>query len=390
MIVIFISSFFGAIFGLVSGGIAQKILPSFFEKFSLEKRNVEVIKQNIVQEDSAIIDVVEKTSPAVVSIQLSKNISLNSRDSFWEQFFGLEIPEEDGQERTQKQTVGEGSGFLITNDGMIVTNKHVVSETADEYTVTTSDNQKHAAKILAKDPTNDIAILKIDGSDFPTLNLGDSDNLKVGQTVVAIGNSLGEFSNTVSRGIVSGLKRNVVAGSKLEGSEKLTGIIQTDAAINPGNSGGPLLNISGEVVGINVAIVQNAQNIGFALPSNQIKKIVDQIKTTGKISVPYLGVRYIPINKQIQKANDLPFDYGVIVKSGQSLTELAVIPGSPADKAGIVENDIILEMNGEKINEDASLSELIAKRSAGDEISLKIWHKGKEKTIKVRLGEKNN
>lgn len=388
LITILLSSIFGAVFGFMSGGIAQKMLPSFFQKVLSKNQNVEIIKQNIVQEDSAVIDVVEKSSPAVVSIVVSKDVSARGISPF-DQFFGITTPGS-GQNGTTKQTVGEGSGFLITTDGMIVTNKHVVSDETAEYTVVTNDSQKHPAKVLARDPINDIAILKIEGSDLPILALGDSDNLKVGQTTIAIGNSLGEFANTVSRGIISGLGRNVVAGSPMDRSERLNGIIQTDAAINSGNSGGPLLNIGGEVIGINVAIVQGAQNIGFALPANQIKKVVDQVKATGKISTPYLGVRYIPIDSQIQKANNLDYNYGVIIKGGQLLTDLAVIPGSPADKAGLVENDIILEIDGKKIDQDSSLTDLISKYDVDDEVMLKISHKGEEKTVKVKLEERKN
>lgn len=388
LLVIFISSFFGAIFGFISGDVMQKLTPNLFRKLLSGEKNIEITKQNIVEEESALIDVVEKTSPAVVSIVISKDVSV-TRNSLFEQFFYGISPNQNQQEDTkQKQTVGAGSGFLVSEDGMIVTNKHVVSDTTAEYTVITNDDQEHSAKVLARDPINDVAILKIDGSEYPTLTLGNSDNLKVGQTAIAIGYSLGEFSNTVSRGIISGLKRNLVAGSTLQGSEKLSDTIQTDAAINPGNSGGPLLNINGDVIGINVAIVQGAQNIGFAIPSNQIEKIVDQVKTFGKISIPYLGVRYIPINDEIQKANNLPFNYGVIIKSGQSISELAIIPGSPADKAGLIENDIILEIDGEKITENNPLANLIAKYNVGDEISLKIWRKGKEQTIEATLEER--
>lgn len=245
------------------------------------------------------------------------------------------------------------------------------------------------AKVLAKDPINDVAVIKIEGSDYATLNFGDSDSLKIGQTAIAIGNSLGEFSNTVSKGIISGLKRNLTAGGGTGEAEQLKNIIQTDAAINPGNSGGPLLNISGDIIGINVAMAQGAQNIGFAIPSNQIKKIVDQVQKTGKISTPYLGVRYIPIDEAIQKENDLPFGYGVLVVRGQKITDFAVVPGSPADKAGLVENDILLEINGTKIDSENSLTDIIAKFNVGDTVSLKIWHKGETKNISVALAEWN-
>lgn len=399
---VLISSIFGSIFGFMAGGIVEKIAPSLFKQFPSAlslKPSPDVVKETVVQEDSAVIDVVEKTTPAVVSVIISKDIP-KVQDSFSNpfnlpDFFGTPFEQGPGQGNgstgqggTQKQQIGGGSGFFITNDGMIVTNRHVVEDTTADYSVLTNDGQEHKATVLARDLVNDIAVIKIDGNDYPTLNLGDSDSLKIGQTVIAIGNSLGEFTNTVSRGIVSGLKRDLTASGGLGQSEKLTNIIQTDAAINPGNSGGPLLDINGNVIGINVAIAQGAQNIGFALPSNQIKKVIDQVKTTGKISTPYIGVRYIPLDGIIQQENGLPYNYGVLVSRGQKITDFAVIPGSPADKAGIVENDILLEVSGTKIDSANGLGNLISKYNVGDTIPIKIWHKGAEKTVDVTLAER--
>lgn len=390
------SSAFGAVFGFMAGTIGQKgINGKLGSLFNYPASNIsnESIKERIVQEDSAVIGVVEKATPGVVSIVISKDVSRArsfSSDPFGFPFFS--DPFGNGQDSlsggTEKQKIGGGSGFIVTTDGMIVTNKHVVSDDSAQYTVITNDGQEHVAKILARDPINDIAIIKIDGNDYSTLNFGDASQLKIGQTVIAIGYSLGEFTNSVSRGIISGLKRNLTAGSGYGDAERLTNIIQTDAAINPGNSGGPLLDIEGNVIGINVAMAQGAQNIGFAIPSDQIRKITDQVKTTGKISVPYIGVRYVPVDAALQKENGLPFDYGVLVVRGQNLTDFAVIPGSPADKAGIMENDIILEINGLKIDSNNNLADLIGKAGVGDTISLKIWHKGENKDISVKLEER--
>jgi serine protease Do len=398
---ILFSSAFGAVFGFMAGGLGQKVfsgkLSQIFSRSMMGgKFNQETTNQSVIQEDSAIIDVVDKATPAVVSIVISKDVPRvksffsNPFDSpnFFDPFGSGNGSGQD-QGGTQKQQIGGGSGFIITSDGMVVTNKHVVSDASADYTVITNDGQEHKAKVLALDPVNDIAVIKIDGNSYPTLNFGDSTALKTGQTVVAIGNSLGEFSNTVSRGIISGLKRSVTAGSELGGdSERLTNIIQTDAAINPGNSGGPLLDINSNVIGINVAMAQGAQNIGFAIPSNQIKKIVDQVRMTGKISTPYIGVRYIPVDSTIQKQNNLPNDYGALVVRGQSVTDLAVVPGSPADKAGIVENDIILEINGTKIDDKNGLSDIIGQYNVGDTLTLKVWHKGEQKDLQVKLEER--
>lgn len=409
VLTVILSSGFGALFGFLAsrsnGNIFSAIRKGdWIKDFSDTKKDdftseeAGIVKQKIIQEDSATIEVVKKTAPAVVSIIISKDIPL-MRDyfdfpSFFGDPFGFEKPGINNQNNSEreKQKIGGGTGFFISEDGMIVTNRHVVEDTEAEYTVLTEAGKEHPAKILAVDPINDLAVIKIEGNGYPILSLGDSNSLQTGQTVIAIGNSLGEFSNTVSRGIISGLKRNLTAGSDYSGgSEKLKDIVQTDAAINQGNSGGPLLNIEGEVIGINVAIAQGAQNIGFAIPSNQIKRVTDQVKETGKISVPFIGVRYIPINETIQKENNLPYNYGDLIIRGDKITDFAVIPGSPADKAGIVENDIILEIEGQKIDEGKnpkSLTDIITSHKVGDKITLKIWHRGQEKEVSVILEER--
>jgi len=398
IVIIFISAGTGAIFGFLASKDSAKI----FSKLLPQKDSTEtsIIKQKIIQEDSAVIDVVKNSAPAVVSIVISKDVPKIQNFGNLPNFFGTPFdfyfgPQSGGSnedsEGTKKQTIGGGTGFIITKEGMIVTNRHVVDDSSADYTVVTDDDKEYPAKVLAVDPNNDIAIIKIEGDNFTTLELGDSDSIQIGQTVVAIGNSLGEFSNTVSRGIISGLKRSLTAGDGRGQAEKLNNIIQTDAAINPGNSGGPLLDINSQVIGINVAIAQGAQNIGFAIPVNQVKKIADQVKKTGKISTPYLGVRYVLIDKALQKENDLPYSYGALVARGDKITDLAVLPGSPADKADIVENDIILEINGEKIigeKDGKDLSTLISQYNVGDTIKLKIWHKGVERNIEVKLEER--
>lgn len=389
------------LFGFAGGKLAtlsEKVHLSNLGKQVVEptSEDIQRAKESAVAEDQAVIDVVSKSSPGVVSIVISKDIPQLRRGFGGFPFFfnpfgtdNLNQSPDNSEEESTKQQVGSGSGFFVTKEGLIVTNKHVVSDASAEYTVITNDGKEYPATVLARDPNNDIALMKIEGSDFPALSLGNSDELKVGQTAIAIGNPLGEFANSVSRGIISGLQRDVTAGSQFQGDiEKLTNIIQTDAAINPGNSGGPLLNLFGEVVGVNVAVAQGAENIGFAIPVNSIKRAVNEVKTTGKISTPYLGVRYIPLNDSIQKNNNLPYNYGALILRGQTMTDFAVIPGSPADKVGIVENDIILEFQGIKIDQDHPLGKLIGERSVGEEVTLKVWHKGETKEIKVRLEER--
>ncbi len=382
--VIIISSFFGSVFGFM----ASRVFLNNFPDSVIDGKNEsgrEALGGNVdlLGEDSKIVQMVEKASPAVVSISATKQVKVLNQQFDWFNF-NWNIPEE----YTQQQVSG-GSGFLVSSDGMIVTNKHVVEDEQADYSVTTNDGQEYSAHVLARDPVRDIAIIKIEGSDFPVLELGSEQDIHLGQTVIAIGNSLGEFSNTISKGIVSGLGRTVMAGDQTgTGLERLTDIIQTDAAINPGNSGGPLINLEGKVVGVNVAMAVDAQNIGFALPIDQIEKVVSQVKQTGKISTPFLGVRYLEMSAELQKENNLPYTYGVLVQRGAKVSELAVIPGSPADKAGIMENDIILEFDGIKIDKDNPLEGLISSKNVGDRVNLKVWSKGKEKEVGVVLEER--
>ncbi|MFA5871339.1 MAG: trypsin-like peptidase domain-containing protein [Parcubacteria group bacterium] len=400
LVSLLLSSFFGALFGFMAAGLSQSkilpkiesVIPGFKNKgsSSSSKSNTQTI--SVPDEESAVIQAVKKDSPAVVSIIISKNVPQATdffSDPFFDPFgFQQQAPSQNqgqGSNGSQKQEVGAGSGFIVSSDGLVVTNKHVISDQNADYTVMTSDGKKYDAKVQAIDPANDLGVLKIDAANLPVLELGDSSNLQIGQTVIAIGNSLGEFRNTVSKGVISGLKRNVSAGSGFGQSEQLSQVIQTDAAINPGNSGGPLLDIQGKVIGVNVAMAQGAENIGFALPVNLVKKDIESVNSQGKITQPYIGVRYMPIDQQIQKDNNLPFDYGALVVRGQTVTDFAVIPGSPADKAGIVENDIILEVNGVKVNVDHSLASLLGQYNVGDTVTLTIWHKGDTKTVQITL-----
>ena len=322
----------------------------------------------VLEESNAIIDASNKVSPAVVSITQKSTV----QDIF-------------GQVYTQDAA---GTGFVITSDGLILTNKHVVTDATAQYTVIMSDGKTYDAKVQSLDPVQDLAVIKVEARNLPVVELGDSDELKIGQWVVAVGNALGKFDNTVTVGVVSSKNRTIQASSgNGSNSETIDGMLQTDAAINPGNSGGPLVNLKGQVVGINTAVASDAQGIGFAIPVNMAKSAIESIKTTGKIVRPYLGVRYIPITPDLAKEAGLSVDYGVLIKAGSGLAALAVIPGSPADKAGLVENDIILEINGEKINQNNSLVKLIQQYKVGDEVELKVQSKGQEKTVKVKLEE---
>jgi len=351
-----------------------------------------------ITEEEATAAVVKTVSPAVVSVIITKELAqvrnLTGPNLFpFDDFFGFDSPFVDTQPKdqtapkTEKREVGGGTGFIITADGLILTNKHVVADTAAEYSVVALDGKRYDAKVLAIDPFIDVALIKIEAKNLPTVSLGDSDKIQIGQTVIAIGNTLSEFRNTVTKGVISGINRRVTAGGSMLGTEVIEEAIQTDAAINPGNSGGPLVNLRGEVIGINTAVSQAGQSIGFAIPINAAKKSIESVKKFGRIVRPWLGVRYIIINKKIAEENKLPVDYGALIVRGDKQTELAVVPGGPADKAGLAENDIILELDGVKINDEKSLAKLIQKHKPGDKVKLKILHKGEEKVVTVTLEE---
>lgn len=340
-----------------------------------------------LKEESATVEVVKKVSPAVVSIIAKKDFSKvfgqedqpSPLDFFGFPFFQPTQPKDNGQ-------VGSGSGFIISSDGMILTNKHVATiPGADIFTIIMNDQKTYDAKVIATDPATDIAVMKIEAKDFPTIELGNSDSVQAGDTVIAIGNVLGQYRNSVTKGIISGLARTIRAGDGSGNVETLSNVIQTDAAINSGNSGGPLLNLAGQAIGINTAIDREGQLIGFAIPINVAKRDLESLKKTGKIERPYLGIRYSLINGQIKEANNLTVDYGALVVRGNTVNDLAVIPGSPADKASIVENDIILEMDGQKITEDYDLAQALQDKEIGQNVTLKIQSKGQEKTVQVKL-----
>lgn len=409
-----ISVLFGFIGGGITGGYVYyklnaqlgKMQSQFSEREPVVQK--ETVREYIPQtsQEERIIEVVERVSPAVVSIVITKDVPIIEQffTNPFEEFFGpspfeFQIPQF-RQKGVEKKKVGGGSGFIVSSDGLVVTNKHVVLDENAEYTVFTNDGKSYPAKVLAKDPFQDLAILKIDqskftdqggnfsGKPFSSVTLGDSDSVEIGQTVIAIGNALGEFRNTVSVGVISGLGRTITASDGRNFVETIEDVIQTDAAINQGNSGGPLLNLAGEVIGINTATVLEAQNIGFAIPINKVKRDIVQVETIGKIVYPFLGVRYVLITEQVAKERNLPVTYGALVLGG-SQGEPGVTPGSAAAHAGVKENDIILEFNGEKITQENSLGKLIQKYNPGDAVTLKILRNKKEITLTATLGERS-
>lgn len=353
-----------------------------FDKYIQISKKIEIAipseKIKIVSEESVVTEVVDKVSPSVVTISIVKTRSLgsifevNPLDPF-------DVFRQRGSGQQQKVEQDIGTGFIISEDGMIVTNKHVVSDSEAKYKVVTKDDKTYEVQKIYRDPANDLAIIKINTNGLKTVTLGDSSKLKVGQMAIAIGTALGEFRNTVTVGVVSGLGRGITAGSPFEGYvERLDNVIQTDTAINPGNSGGPLLNSSGEVIGVNAAVSSEGQNIGFAIPINVIKDSIAQFNKTGKFIRPFLGVRYKMITRDLALLNDVP--EGAYVQD--------VVDGSPANKGGVKAEDIVTKIDGKKITDkDGGLAKIIADKKVGDKVAVEVWRDGETKNLTVTIGE---
>ena len=339
------------------------------------------VVRELLYEENAVIQVVEEVTPSVVTVGVKKTQRILSPESlFFDPFGFFGLPR--GQIREEEIEQDIGSGFIISREGLVVTNKHVVADVEAEYRVITNNDDELKVEKIYRDPANDLAILKVSppggGVEFKPVKLGDSDNLRVGQFVTAIGTALGEFRSTVTTGVISGLGRGIDAGSPFGGmTERLDNVIQTDAAINPGNSGGPLLDYSGAVIGVNVAVSQAGENIGFAIPINVVKDSIGNFEATGKFARPFLGVRYQMIDQRTAMLNSVP--------QGAYIVE--VVEGSPADRAGIKENDIMTEIDGKRLDEKTSLAEAVGKMKVGDEVEVKIYREEEVIKLKVRLEE---
>ena len=362
------------IFSAVGGAVADRLwgvrpLDSLLgKKWGGEATRIE---KQVINEESAVIDVVEKSAKSVVTVAIQSQqrvvdpFSIDPFDMFGRRTAKTEMVQRD-----------IGTGFVVSQ-GMIVTNKHVVGVTDAEYKVVDKDNKEYKVEKIYRDPINDLAILQVSGLEVSALPLGDSGNLRVGQFVIAIGTALGEFRHTVTTGVISGLGRGIQAGDMMAGqTELLDDVIQTDAAINPGNSGGPLLNSSGEVVGVNVAVAGNAQNIGFAIPINVIAESLTNFEDTGRFERPMLGVTYQLISKQVAILNEVP--------EGAYVRQIGT--GTPAEKAGVKVGDIITEIDGVKVKDSkGGLAGMIGKKKSGDVVKLKIYRQGAEISIEARL-----
>lgn len=316
------------------------------------------VVQRVVTQEQAIEEVVSKSSPSVVSV-VTKQVYLD--------LFRGPVSEQ----------ASIGTGIIIEANGLILTNKHVVADTNATYTIVLADEKSFEVKKIARDPLNDLAILKIEAEGLPTLSLGDSAKVKAGQSVVAIGNALGRFSNTVTTGVISGIGRGIMAGDSSGQTENLDNVFQTDAALNPGNSGGPLLNLSGEVIAINSAVSTGAQNIGFAIPINVAKKTVETYNKLGKISRPFLGVSYQMVSSDMSSLRRLPV--GAFIER--------VLSDSPAEKAGLKSGDIITKLDGRGLDKSNTLARALQNKNVGDPVTLTLDRGGKEMTALVVLGE---
>ncbi len=349
--------FIAAGFLTVNSGIAQKI-------------NLNPIKpaanQPLTDEQQGILAVRTVKASVVDILGVSTSTAVNLDDS---------------APTIQSQPQGDkGTGFVINADGLIVTNNHVVEDPGLQYTVMFNDGSEYPAKILGHDKYDDVALLKIDASNLPVAKLGDSGSLETGQSVFAIGNTLGRYQNTVTRGVVSGLGRSVDSADTSSGPQpRMEGLIQTDAAINPGNSGGPLINLAGEVVGMNTLIDTEGEALGFAIPINTIKDVVHQLQTFGKASRPYLGVQFITLSQFVIPPSSVKVSQGAYVSS--------VAAGSPADAAGLKAGDVIVAVNGQKLNALNELDTALAQYSAGQQILLTYIRDGQSYDAVVILGE---
>lgn len=318
-----------------------------------------ILKRQVVQDESAIIEVIERTSPAVVSIVV-KTVDFDF-------FSGPSLVE-----------AGIGTGFVVDGNGLIVTNSHVVEDPRGEYSVVLKDGTTYEVEDVHLSRNNDLAILEITARDLPSLELGDSDSLRAGQTAIAIGNALGRFQNTVSVGVVSGVGRQLAASAGFGSNATVQeDAIQTDAALNPGNSGGPLLNSAGQVIGINFATTAGADNISFAIPVNTLKPILEGFLKEGRIIRPYIGIAYFTISKELASIRRMP--------EGAFITR--VVPDSPADEAGLERGDIITKFDGNQVGSEFSISSEVLKKQVGDVVELTVDRGGEELILRVELAE---
>lgn len=370
------------------GVVFQDELAHFLREDTVE---VPSSASDVFSVDQTVPNIVAAAIPAVVSVVITAEVPVI--EQYFQEFspFGLfgqgfQVPRQ-RQVGTKEQQVGAGSGFFVSRDGYIVTNKHVVDMEDATYSIVTNEGITYDVEVVAKDPVLDIAILKTTkSSNFPYLSFGNFTDARLGEPVIAIGNALAEFPNSVSVGVISGLSRNIVAGDGLTFSESLEGLIQTDAAINRGNSGGPLLDSSGEVIGVNVAVAGGSENIGFALPGDVVSQVYQSVAEYGEIIRPFLGVRYTTITQEVVDEYSLSVTEGALVLPAAS-SEASVVPGSPADQAGIKAGDVLVNIAGEPLTNTARLGILLRKYSVGDTVEITLVRDGETRQVSLTLAK---
>jgi len=333
-----------------------------------------------LDDQEATVRAIKKVSPAVVNI-----VVLDQQTTTI-----LNLSTGEQTQKTEIVQKGSGTGFLISADGLILTNKHVASvadEKTGQFKILLNSGKQYYAQLIGKDPINDLAVLKIFDKNLPYVGLGDSDKLQIGTTVVAIGNALGRYQNSATKGIVSGLGRSIEASDQ-SGSinEVLDNVIQTDAEINPGNSGGPLVDLEGNIIGINVAMDQSGSSIGFAIPINDAKPVIKSVREIGRIVRPRLGIRYHMITPELVQQLKLAKDTGAWISINDNGVP-SVLGGSPADLAGLKPGDIVTEINGIKIEGKTTLISIIQRYKPGDRIGLKVFRDGKFLVLIATLDE---
>ena len=368
-----------AIGGAVGSGLTRYLASSFTSGTEIKEVSYEAYDFTSSWEYAA---------PSVVSVVALRELSQRYQGASFGPGGGFS-PENNSSALTE---VSSGTAFIVSPDGIALTNKHVVEDTEAEYVVILEDGSELSAVVLDRDSLNDIAILLITAEDervgkLPYLELADSNEVKVGEPVLAIGNALGEYANTTTAGIVSATGRDILAAGGLSGVESLVGLFQTDAAINPGNSGGPLVNLEGKVIGMNTAVDSTASGIGFAIPSNDLQLVLDSYYEHGEIVRPFLGVRYSIVNPSTVLKMSLEYDYGAVIVGDEKAGIDGVVEGSPAETAGLSELDVILSIDGIEISSSHTIANALSGHSVGDQIVLEVWRAGETFKVSVELAE---
>ena len=335
-----------------------------------------------------ISNMVQQVGPAVVRIDSTRTVSTNPSsqlpdmfsDPFFQQFFGSQGPNGAQQPPQSQIERGEGSGFIVNSDGRIITNAHVV-DGADQVKVTLKDGRSFEGKVLGSDPATDVAVIKVEAKDLPTVALGDSDQIQPGISAIAIGNPLG-LDNTVTAGIISATSRS---SSEVGVPDQRTDFLQTDAAINPGNSGGPLMNEQGQVIGMNTAIIQGAQGLGFAIPINTVKRVADQLVTGGKIDHAYMGVQMLTLTPQVKEQFNSDPNSGLSVDEEEGVLVVKVVPDSPAARAGVRAGDVIHQVGNEAITTADQLQQKVDASGVNSKLQLEADRNGQPQTFSVKL-----